>query len=89
MLGKTQITVLAAAATVGLAATTVPAAAWYCHGSYQSYGGSDSPQYYQSYSPRSYQNYYPQARYYPRHRVYPYMQNYYSQNYSQNYYSRY
>jgi hypothetical protein len=83
MLGKAKITALAATAAVGLAATTLPASAWYCHGSYQSYNGYYSPQYYQSYSPRSYQNYYPQARYYPRHRMH--MQNYYSQNYSQGY----
>ena len=86
MLGKTHIAALAAIAAAGLAMTTAPAAAWYCHGSYQSYGGYYPQQYSQSYSqnyyyPRqyphyyqnyqSYQNYYPQPQYYAQRQYYP------------------
>ena len=79
MLSRTQVAALAAIAVPGLALTSVPASAWDCHGSYQSYNSYYPQQNYQNYSQGYYQRYY-QPRY-SRSYSYP-QERYYSQDYS-------
>ena len=83
MLTRVQLAALAAATLGSLAMTAAPASAWYCHGSYQSYGYGNYPSYGQGYS-YGHQNYSYAQQYYPRY-VRPYRgQRNYSQYYSYN-----
>ena len=87
MFTRNRIAALAAITAIGLASTMTPAAAWHCHGSYQSYNGYYPSPYYQNYSQGYNPGYYP-PRYsyqpqYPNDQEYSY--NYPQQDYSQGY----